>query len=189
MLYLASQSPRRRELLTAEGYEFTVVVPDETAEDGRRSGEEPAAFVQRLAVQKARNAAEKVPGGTIIACDTVAVCGNEILGKPVDRNDAERMLRMLSGQRHFVFSGLCVLEAGITDSRSLKVGVATTELVMQPLAEEQLKAYLGSNLWQGKAGAFGYQDGNDWLRIVKGSESNVVGLPLELLKIALSEVH
>lgn len=190
-LILASQSPRRRELLTEAGYDFTVVVPEENAEDAVQTGETPQEFVQRLAFQKAQSVAEKTERGIIIACDTVAVCGQEILGKPVDRNDAKRMLTLLSGQKHFVFSGLCVLEK--TEKKTAeqseprcRTGWDVTELQMRCLLQEELESYLDGGAWQGKAGAFGYQDGNRWIRITQGSVSNVVGLPMELLKQLLT---
>ncbi len=118
----------------------------------------------------------------VVSCDSVAVCGGEILGKPADRADAERILRLLSGTEHEVRTGLCLWTA--PGDRVLR-RVETSRLYMAPLSEERLAAYLESGLWEGKAGAFGYQDGNDWLRMTSGSESNVVGLPLGALEDSL----
>ena len=188
-LILASGSPRRRELLTEAGYTFEVVVPSESAED--LSGETavaadvdlsrlvPAArWVARLAWQKAVDVAERTTSGVLIACDTVAECDGHILGKPEDRDDARRMLKHLSGREHHVYSGLCVwrLPDGRPDLR-----VATTTLRMDALTDDALEDYLASGAWQGKAGAFGYQDRLGWVHVVAGSQSNVVGLPMELL--------
>lgn len=118
----------------------------------------------------------------VVSCDSVAVCGGEILGKPVDRVDAERILRLLSGTEHEVLTGLCLWT---TPGDRVLRRVETSRLYMEPFSEERLAGYLASGLWKGKAGAFGYQDGLDWLRMTSGSESNVVGLPLEALADSL----
>lgn len=190
-LVLASQSPRRRELLSERGYGFRIVKPDPTAEDQQQPGEAPAEFVARLAYQKAMDVAKRVTDSVVIGCDTVAVLGDRILGKPVDRKDARRMLELLSGTEHLVISGLCLVETRNLGRHleSPLVRTATTRLKMDRLTESMLSEYLDSGSWQGKAGAFGYQDKNDWLHIVEGSESNVVGLPLELLEEMLESVR
>ncbi len=200
-LILASRSPRRRELLAAAGYDFEVFPPSDDAENGTCAEETPEELVVRLARQKAADVARRItlepatndlwcgrPGcisrrdaGTtrlILGCDTVAECAGKILGKPADREDAKAMLALLSGQEHRVYSGLCLwpLPDGEPAAR-----VAVTTLRMDPLAPELLDAYIAGGQWQGKAGAFGYQDGLDWVHVVEGSESNVVGLPMELL--------
>lgn len=118
----------------------------------------------------------------VLSCDSVAVCDGEILGKPADRADAERMLRLLSGAEHEVRTGLCLWA---TPGDRVLRRVEISRLWMAPLSEERLASYLESGLWEGKAGAFGYQDGNDWLRLTYGSESNIVGLPLAALADSL----
>jgi septum formation protein len=183
-LVLASQSPRRRELLGSLGVEFEVCLPDPTAEPDEakpEDGESIPEFVQRLATQKASSVAEyKLPyPALVIGCDTVADVDGELLGKPRDRHDAARMLKLLSGRLHSVWSGLCVVDS--TTGR-LEVGVAESQLEMTPLSNSELNAYLDSMDWQGKSGAFGYQDGHPWLKIVSGTAENVVGLPLDLLQ-------
>ncbi len=186
-LILASQSPRRRELMTQVGYQFEVMVPDETAEDPIAAGETVAQYVARLAFQKATNIFPKLDRPSIIvACDTVADLDGKVLGKPADRDDAERMLRSLSNRLHNVFSGLCVwkVPSGQPDIR-----VARSELYMCTLDDQQINAYLDSQQWIGKSGAFGYQDGHPWLKLISGTASNVVGLPLDLLGEMLKDVH
>jgi septum formation protein len=185
-LILASRSPRRRELLTEAGYEFEVFPPDDGAECGLCSGENPAQMVARLACQKTADVARRVPAGLILGCDTVAECKGEILGKPADREHARQMLTTLSGQEHRVFSGLCLWK--VPDGAPL-VRVAATRLRMDALSRKQLEEYLDSGQWEGKAGAFGYQDRLGWVHIVEGSESNVVGLPMELLAEMLALVE
>ena len=183
-LILASRSPRRRELLTAAGYRFEVRPPDESAESGRFPGESPAELVARLARQKAADVAGKIDAGWVLGCDTVAEFNGEILGKPADERQARKMLRVLSGREHRVFSGLCLWKVpdGGPETR-----VAVTTLRMDRLTEGQLDEYLAGGAWQGKAGAFGYQDRLGWVHVLEGSESNVVGLPMELLAEMLAQ--
>ena len=183
-LILASSSPRRRELLTQAGYDFQIVPPADSAEDAIRAGEAPAEFVARLAYQKAADVAPRVPEGLVLAFDTVAECDGQILGKPIDEADARRMLRFLRGREHRVLSGLCLWPR---PSGQPAVRVDQTVLRMDELADAAIEAYLASGQWAGKAGAFGYQDGLDWVHIIAGSESNVVGLPMELLNAMLQE--
>ena len=183
-IILASNSPRRRELMTQAGFCFQVLPADgnvETPYDPEKFAS-PAEFVSREALLKAQNVARRFPEEdlVVIGCDTVAVCAGEILGKPADRADAERMLRLLSGSEHEVISGLCLLNPALPDETLVESVV--TRLVMDQLSDEDLQAYLDSNQWQGKAGAFGYQDGISWLHILSGTESNVVGLPIERLE-------
>ena len=183
-IILASNSPRRRELMTQAGFCFQVLPADgnvETPYDPEKFTS-PAEFVSREALLKAQNVARRFPEEdlVVIGCDTVAVCAGEILGKPADRADAERMLRLLSGSEHEVISGLCLLNPAFPDETLVEPVV--TRLVMDALSDEDLHAYLDSNQWQGKAGAFGYQDGIAWLHILSGTESNVVGLPIERLE-------
>lgn len=181
-IILASSSPRRRELMTAHGYQFEVVAPSENAECGICSRETPPEMVARLARQKAADVAQRIPRGIVIGCDTVAECMGHILGKPKNAEHAREMLCLMRGREHHVYSGLCLWRRP-DDYSSVQVDV--TKLVMDSISDEQIAEYLATNQWEGKAGAFGYQDGLDWVHIVKGSESNVVGLPMELLEIML----
>jgi septum formation protein len=136
-------------------------------------------MVARYAFRKAADVASRRDSGLVLAADTVASCMGQILGKPRDQQHAEAILRTLSGRRHDVYTGVCLWSA---KHRKCLVDVVRTELEMQALNESMLQQYLESMLWEGKAGAFGYQDGNDWLNVIgDGSESNVVGLPMERL--------
>lgn len=177
-LILASNSPRRRDLLREAGYMFAVIAPSEAAECGVCSHETPPELVARLAYQKAQDVASRVGEGLVLGCDTVAECMGQILGKPVDVEHARQMLKLLRGRVHHVYSGVCLWRR--PDDKRL-VEVAVTRLRMDPVSDEELEEYLQSGLWEGKAGAFGYQDRLGWLHIEEGSESNVVGLPLELV--------
>jgi septum formation protein len=178
-LILASQSPRRRELLEEAGYAFEVMAPSANAESAAMTkGLGASELVLRLAQRKAADVARRVTRGIVLGCDTVAEVADRILGKPSDRQNAREMLDLLRGHEHRVYSGLCLWQRP-ADQASTEVEVTT--LWMEPISDRELEEYLDSGLWQGKAGAFGYQDRHGWLKILAGSESNVVGLPLELL--------
>jgi len=187
-LILASRSPRRRELLEAAGYRFDVCPPSDAAECGECDGETPSQLVARLAMRKAadvaqREVVQRIAAGLVLGCDTVAECDGQVLGKPDNEEHARAMLQTLSGREHRVLSGLCLWP--VPDDEPT-VRVAVTSLRMDDLTSEQLDAYLADGGWEGKAGAFGYQDGLDWVHILEGSESNVVGLPMELLSEMLA---
>lgn len=177
-LILASQSPRRRELLTQHGYEFEVIAPHESAECGVCSRETPPELVARLAFQKARDVAQRIDRGIVIGCDTVAECLGSILGKPKNRDHAREMLHLMRGRVHHVYSGLCLW---LRPGEEHHVQVDVSRLRMDDVSDEALEAYLDTHAWEGKSGAFGYQDEHDWIHLLEGSESNVVGLPMELL--------
>ena len=180
-LILSSASPRRKQLLAEAGFVFETRPPDESAEDVCRIRESPVDYVQRLAFQKAKNTAEKIEQGIILGGDTIVLCGENILEKPIDREDARKMLQHLRGQIHQVLSGLCLIKKNDGETVILQ-GTAVTQLMMQPISDEEIEIYIDTEKWQGKAGAFGYQDGNDWITLLEGSESNVVGLPMELFQ-------
>jgi septum formation protein len=183
-LILASSSPRRRELLAEHGYAFDVIPPSTPDECGLCSGESPADFVARVALGKALDVARRVESGAIVACDTIAELEGRLLGKPANEEHARAMLASLRGKDHRVYSGLCLI---VLPGGAPRVRVARTDLAMDPLTDQQLEDYLATGLWEGKAGAFGYQDRLGWVRIVSGSPTNVVGLPMELLAEMLAE--
>jgi septum formation protein len=185
-IILASSSPRRKELLARFGYRFRVVEPDPSAECGICSRETPPELVARLAYQKAANVIEKIDSGLVLACDTVAECVAIILGKPEDRGHAKQMLERLRGRSHSVYSGLCLWDKA---SAQRHVRVDVSRLWMEPISDSQLAAYLDTDQWIGKAGAFGFQDGPDWIRLDQGSATNVVGLPMEMLEKMLAELQ
>ncbi len=184
-LILASQSPRRKSLMHEYGYSFLVHPPSDTAEGGMCSGETPPELVVRLAKQKAEDVAKQYEHAVIIGCDTVAECMGTVLGKPVDIDDARRMLTMLRGKDHRVLSGLCIWKR---PSDEVILNLDITTLHMDEVTDREIEAYLATDKWQGKAGAFGYQDGWDWLHVIQGSETNVIGLPMEVLADALSRI-
>jgi len=123
--------------------------------------------------------------GTLLACDTLSEVDGRPLGKPADRSDAERMLRSLSGRVHRVVTGVCLWQRPELDPIEAD---AESILEMGPLDDDFLAWYLDSGMWAGKAGACGFQDERLPLRLVEGSPSNVVGLPLELIRELLAEL-
>lgn len=176
-LILASGSPRRAQLLRAAGYEFTIKPASDSAECGICSGDTAPQFVAKNGYLKAVDVARDIDSGLVVGADTVACCDGQILGKPRDEEHAEAMLRMLRGRDHDVLTGICVWSA---KEQKGVVDVVATSLKMLAFSDTMLADYLDSMMWEGKAGAFGFQDGNDWLSVQgDGSETNVVGLPME----------
>ena len=174
-LILASQSPRRAELLRAAGYEFTVQTVD--VDESLRSGEAPRDYVGRLASEKsgAGLAALGRPADvSVLGADTVVVNGRDILGKPRDAEDAARMLRRLSGRTHQVVTGVSMRTAGEELST-----VETTAVTFVPLSEDQIAWYVASGEGRDKAGAYAIQGlASRFVTRIEGSYSNVVGLPV-----------
>lgn len=174
-LVLASGSPRRRELLEGLGLRFTVRASaiDETP----LPGEEPGAYVLRLAREKARAAGR--PGELVLAADTTVIIHGEILGKPQDEADAARMLRLLSGHEHEVLTGVAVLDLEETGAGRLAAEVDRTVVRMAPLAAEEIAWYVATGEPRDKAGAYAIQGlGALFVEAVSGNYSNVVGLPV-----------
>lgn len=174
-LTLASGSPRRAEILTAVGWEFTVAVPD--IDESELPGESPETYVQRLALEKAEAVAAKNIEGVILAADTTVVIDGQIIGKPVDMDDARRMLRMLSGKRHEVLTGVAVLRDGDVRIGLQRTGVKFAELTE---AEVNFLAEMGDPL--DKAGAYAVQaQAALFIQAIEGDYWNVVGLPISLV--------
>lgn len=176
-LILASNSPRRKELLAQIGLSFTVDPAD--VDETMRPGEPPEAYALRVARDKARVAAARATEGIVIAADTIVVAGDKVLGKPRDRKDAEAMLAMLSGKEHRVITGLVVLDA---DARREMTGVVATRVGFRSLTNAEIAAYVATGEPYDKAGAYGIQ-GKGALLVdrIEGCYFNVVGLPLARL--------
>jgi septum formation protein len=171
-LVLASASPRRAALLRALHLDFVVTVPD--VDERMEPGEDPRAYVQRLAAQKAATA--HAGGVHVIAADTAVVLDDAVLGKPTDPADATRMLRLLSGRTHTVLTGLA-----LADDHGTETGYASSSVHFAPLSDALIAWYVGTGEPLDKAGAYGMQDGAAlFVEGIEGSPSNVIGLPLEL---------
>jgi septum formation protein len=172
MLILASASPRRRELLTQIGLSFEVFPAhiDETP----RAAEDPATYVQRLALEKAHAIHTLHPEATILGADTTVVLDHIALNKPTDRAEAERMLRALSNRTHQVQTGLALIS-----SHAQRTHLETTAVTFSPIPEADLEHYLNTPDPYDKAGAYGIQGyAARWIPRIEGDYFNVMGLPL-----------
>lgn len=173
-MILASASPRRAELLASAGFDFTIEPAD--VDESILAGEQPAAYVLRVARAKARAVAERCrkSGSAVLAADTTVVADGEILAKPADDEDAVRMLKRLSGAVHEVLTAVVVVFAGRESAE-----VVRTRVRLLPLTQEEIAWYVATGEPFGKAGAYGIQGRAarfvDW---IEGSWSNVVGLPV-----------
>ena len=186
-MILASQSPRRVELMHEAGYDFTVQPAriDETP----LPGETPFALVERLARAKATAVAATAPAvETVIAADTIVAIDGELLGKPGDPDEARAMLRHLSGRTHHVASGVCIAKGASDKNTSF---VAVTEVEFFELTDEEIDAYVESGEPMDKAGAYGIQGagGRMLVRGIRGDYYNVVGLPIASLVRKLRELN
>ena len=180
-LVLASTSPRRRELLARIGVTPSrIAAPD--IDETPLKGELPRAYVARLAEAKAR-AVERVDGEVVLAGDTTVAVGRRILEKPADEADLRRMLGLLSGRRHHVWSGICVVDA----VGRPRVRVADTVVAFKRLTDAEIDWYVQSGEGMGKAGGYAIQGRAEvFVRFLSGSHSNVVGLPIFETRALLS---
>ncbi|MGH7859977.1 MAG: Maf family protein [Candidatus Binatia bacterium] len=181
-LLLASASPRRRDLLGEAGQEFEVD-PSGVAETPL-AGEEPEAFACRTAREKALEVAGRRPGCWVLAADTIVVLDGELFGKPVDAGDARRMLERLSGHSHDVLTAFAIASpaGGIFAEKLVRTRVA-----FRPLDAEEIRAYVDGGEPLGKAGAYAIQGGAGRFVVgLEGSYTNVVGLPIDEVREALS---
>jgi len=180
-LILASASPRRRELLAQAGFSF-VVHPADVNEDPL-PGEEPLAYVVRLARAKAEAVYAQLndPESLVLGADTTVTLDGHILAKPVDAADAARMLRMLSGRTHRVITGVAVAGA-----RGTEVAAEVTGVRFVALSDDEIAAYVATGEPMDKAGAYGIQGiAAKWIPRIEGCYFNVVGLPLALVTTML----
>lgn len=174
MLVLASASPRRLELLRQIGIAPDRIDPPKIDETPLR-GELPAQHARRLAAAKARLVAERTPRAFVLAADTVVACGRRILPKALDAETARACLTLLSGRRHRVLGGVCLIAP---DGRALQ-RLVTTAVTFKRLSAAEIEAYIAGGEWHGKAGGYAIQGrAATFIPAINGSYSNVVGLPL-----------
>lgn len=190
-LLLASESPRRRELLAAAGIPFRPV-----PSRGRESVDpnDPFMTVEANARAKAEGAvipSDEAPPLLVLGADTVVVCGGSILGKPTDREEAGDMIRRLAGGRHTVVSGVAVRRLAAHGDRSAEIvaGCAETDVWFRELTDPQIQAYLDTGEWRDKAGAYGIQGrAGLFVERIEGEYFAVVGLSLRLLVSLLAQL-
>ena len=180
-LLLASTSPQRRNILEQLGIPFEVVAPDYEEHDPPKA--DAVELVKQHALGKARSVADRADGRPVLGVDTAVVLGGRLYGKPKNAEEAAEMLDALSGNTHLVVSGLALL----TPSWELVDHVAT-RVTFRPLTPRDLAAYLASDEWQGRAGAYAIQGlGAALVQSIDGDYLNVVGLPAALLVSVLAE--
>jgi septum formation protein len=192
MLVLASASPRRQELLRNAGIPF-VVQPTDIPEIPE-AGEAPRSFAERLAREKALDVFRQRSDDLILGADTVVVVDTQILGKPRDGADAERMLHLLSGHTHQVITGVCLVGPQLkTENRKPKTGFEdtrseTTLVTMDALSDDDIRSYISTGEPMDKAGAYAIQGmASRWVSRIQGDYFNVVGLPVSLVYKMLRE--
>jgi septum formation protein len=173
-LILASQSPRRKELLKRAGFKFTV--RPSPVEEIRHLGEAPVEYARRLAREKAHAAWERLEE-VVIGADTIVVVGDYVLEKPTDSADARAMLQMLSGREHVVITGICLRHAG-----GAIVDHAETTVRFVEMTDPEIADYVASGEPMDKAGAYAIQGrASKFVEKIDGSYDNVVGLPVSLV--------
>lgn len=173
-LILASQSPRRKELLEQAGLSFTVV-PSEINEDDMTLTE-PEHYVRRLAEAKALDISTRFPDNWILGADTIVLSGQRILGKPASVDDARSMLKLLSGCTHDVLTGYCL---ALKNKGRIISETVRTRVLFKPLTDEEITWYVNTPEPYDKAGAYAIQGlGTFLVKRIEGSYTNVVGLPV-----------
>ncbi|MCU0956922.1 MAG: Maf family nucleotide pyrophosphatase [Hydrogenophaga sp.] len=185
-LYLASQSPRRQQLLEQWGVRCQLLLPDPEEDpealEAVRSGESPTAYVQRVTALKleaalARLRRRGLPWAPVLCADTTVALGQRILGKPVDAADARRMLADLSGRRHRVLTAVSVGRPGVRKDRTWHA-VSTSAVSFAHLSHGQIRRYVDTGEPMGKAGAYAIQGRAAlWVDHIRGSYSGIMGLP------------
>jgi septum formation protein len=178
MLILASQSPRRAELLRNAGISFETCPAD--VDESVRDGEESLVYVKRLAKEKALATLAAAPQGSVVlGADTTVVMDGESLGKPVDEDDARRMLERLGGRVHQVMTGVCLAWHDANGAVVTEVDAETTEVEFAALSKEQIAEYVATGEPMDKAGAYAIQGrASRWIPRIGGCYFNVVGLPV-----------
>lgn len=181
-LILASASPRRRQWLESLSIPFEIMAPDIDETPG--AGEDPADLVLRLAKGKAELISRANPGRWVLAADTTVAVDHHTLNKPVDADDAVRMLRLIQGRRHEVHTGMCLLR-----DQDLHAFVDTAEVFLRPLSEAQARWYVASGEPMDKAGSYAAQGiAALFIERIEGSFATVMGLPVERLGALLQEL-
>lgn len=175
-IVLASQSPRRKEILSQ--YLDKFIIEPSSFDESTVKEIVPYVFAEQAALFKAKDLTSKYPNSLIIGGDTIVVYNDIILGKPKDRLEAQKTLEMLSGQRHQVVTGLCLYNQ---EKDIVILDHQKTDIVFNQLSEEDIYSYLEKNSFLDKAGSYAIQDiGDIFVKSIEGDYNNVVGFPLDL---------
>ncbi len=169
MIILASNSQWRAQLLSDWGFDFEVKPTDTDEEQEKNSITDPKNLVETLALKKYQACHNQYPDHIILAADTVVAFNNQIIGKPLDRQDAKHIISSLAGQTHQVWTGVCI---------NGEVFSEVSNVTFAPMNENQLEAYLDTNEWQGKAGGYQVQKSiKPYVKAIDGDINTVIGLP------------
>ena len=186
-IILASQSPRRSQLLRKAGIVFEAVTPSYEEPDPSDWPMDAVSYVESISYFKARSVASEYPNRLILAADTTVAVKGKLFGKPTDVQDARRILTSLFGTTHEVITGVTMYHP--IGKRGL-IRHAVTQASMRPMRDEELESYLTGGQWKGKAGAYGIQDhGDAFVTLIEGDFDNVVGLPVQLVLDMLAEFN
>jgi septum formation protein len=181
-LILASSSPRRKTLLYAAGLRCFDVI-ESGIDESRAAGESGRDYALRVACDKALSVSGRVPHSLVLAADTIVICDNEVLLKPIDQEEARRMLMTLSGRTHTVITAYALASARAI----LEAEPISSRVTFHPLSDQQIRQYIASGEPMDKAGAYGIQGrGAQFIAIVEGSRDNVMGLPVREVLAALA---
>ena len=181
-IYLASRSPRRRQMLEMVGIQFTLI--DIEIDEDNHFADNPREYVITLSGKKAEEAAKRISKGIVVTADTIVYLDGKVMNKPVDEEDARRMLSLLSGRTHQVYTGFTLLS--VPDGKIVQ-DCGITDVTFRQLDREEIDEYVRSGAPMDKAGAYGIQDDLSALFVerINGDFYNVVGLPLPRFYLAL----
>lgn len=182
---LASASPRRKELLKKAGFKFDVAVSN--IDESKIKEKAPIKFACKAALAKAKYVARKFPDKIVIGADTVADFNGDIIGKAKNAKDAEKIIRKLFSKPHKIITGIAIVKknAGLE-----MVDYDTTTVYPKKMSEKEIRQHIKSGIWKDKAGAYAIQEGGDKsIEHIKGSESNVMGLSMELFEKMIKKLQ
>ena len=185
-IILASASPRRKQLLAEAGYNFSISQSEVDESAFSADGISGCAYAEKLALAKAKDVAARFADKLVIGADTIVDFNGQIIGKPVDAEDARRITMLLFSAAHKVITGIAIVR--LTDGLEI-VASDTTVVHPKQLTAEQIEEHIKSKSWQGKAGAYAIQEtGDQFIEKIEGSFTNVMGLPIELLQEMLKKI-
>jgi septum formation protein len=185
-IVLASASPRRKQLMEQAGYRFSVAVSDVEESGFEAEGLDSSEFAKRLAMAKAKAIAVKYTDSIVIGADTVVDFQGRIIGKPVNKKEAEEITRKLFSCPHKVITAIAIVR--LSDGIEI-VDSDTTWVYPRELTEEQIADHIKSDNWQGRAGAYGIKEkGEEFVERIEGSFTNVCGMPMELLEKLMADL-
>jgi septum formation protein len=186
-LILASASPRRRQLMSEAGYEFSVVPPEVDESTFKTNDVEPVEYAKRLALAKAKSVAQEHPDSIVIGADTIVDSRGRIIGKAADAREAEQITRELFSAPHKVITGIAIVR--LSNGMELVRSDSTT-VYPKKMTPEQIAEHINGGSWQDKAGSYAIKEtGDKFVEKIEGSLTNVMGLPMELLKSLLAQLN